>query len=213
MLYLLHQLGILASQRISMTAPTKLNFKMYQGSTFTEVIRWESSTKVYKPITSITKAAPVVITANSHGIPLGWRTKVTNAGGMTQINDTENYYQVTGLTTNSITINSVNSLGYGEHTANTGVLEYNEPVPLVGFTARMQLRPSVTSVTIIDQYTTENGIIVLDTALSTITIAVPATQTAGYGFSTAVYSLELVGGTQVYQLITGTITLVQEVTR
>ena len=196
-----------------MTAPTKLNFKMYQGSTFTEVIRWESSTKVYKPITSISKSAPVTITANAHDIPLGWRTKVTNAGGMTQINDTENYYQVTGLTTNTVTINSINSLGYTDHVANTGVLEYNQPVPLVGFTARMQLRPTLSSSTIIDEYTTENGTIALDTALSTITIIVPATQTASYGFSTAVYSLELVGGTRVYQLITGTITLVQEVTR
>lgn len=196
-----------------MTAPTKLNFKMYQGSTFTEVIRWESSTKVYKPITSITKSAPVVINSNAHNIPLGWRVKVTNAGGMTQINDTENYYQVTGLTTNSVTINSINSLGYTDHVPSTGVLEYNEPVPLTGFTARMQLRPSLTSSTVIAEYTTTNGLIVLDTTLNTITISIPATTTAGYNFSTAVYSLELVGGSTVYQLITGTITLVQEVTR
>ena len=29
-----------------MTSPVKLNFKVYQGSTFKEVLRWESSTKV-----------------------------------------------------------------------------------------------------------------------------------------------------------------------
>lgn len=197
-----------------MTAPTKLNFKMYQGSTFTEVIRWESSTKVYKLITSITKSAPVVInSSNAHNIPLGWRVKVTNAGGMTQINDTENYYQVTDFTTNSVSINSINSLGYTDHVPNTGVLEYNQPVPLIGFSARMQLRPSLTSSTVLAEYTTGNGLIVLETSLSTITISIPAITTAGYNFSTAVYSLELVGGTQVFQLITGTITLVQEVTR
>lgn len=200
-----------------MTAPTKLNFKMYQGSTFTEVIRWESSTKVYKPIASITKSAPVIIntttSAGGHEVPLGWRVKVTNAGGMTQINDTENYHQVTDLTTNSVTINSINSLGYTDHTANTGVLEYNKPVALAGFTARMQLRSSLTSGTVIAEYTTANGLIVLDTTPSTISIIVPAATTAGYGFSTAVYSLEMVAGTQVFQLITGTITLVQEVTR
>ena len=187
---------------------------MYQGSTFTEVIRWESSTKVYKSITSITKAAPVAINCPSHGIPLGWRVKVTNVGGMTQINDTENYYQVTTpYTADKVTINSINSLGYSDHTANTGVLEYNEPVSLLGYAARMQLRPSITSSTTLAEYTTSNGLIVLDTSLNTITINVPATTTAGYNFSTAVYSLELVGGTVVNQLITGTITLVQEVTR
>ena len=61
-----------------MSAPVKLNFKIYQGSTFKEVLRWETSTKVYKPISSITKAAPMVISSTAHGIPVGWRTKVTN---------------------------------------------------------------------------------------------------------------------------------------
>ena len=60
-----------------MTAPVKTNFKIYQGSTFTEVLRWESYTKVYKTITNITKTAPVVITAIGHGMPVGWRAKVS----------------------------------------------------------------------------------------------------------------------------------------
>jgi hypothetical protein len=42
-----------------MTAPTKANLKIYQGSTFREVFRWESYTKVYVPITGISKTAPV----------------------------------------------------------------------------------------------------------------------------------------------------------
>lgn len=195
-----------------MTAPTKLNFKMYQGSTFKEVIRWESSTKAYKTITGITKAAPCVITAVAHGIPVGWRTKVTNVVGMTAINSADTYNQVTATTTDTVTINEVNSLGYAAYVSG-GVLEYNVPMDLTGMTARMQIRSTLTSSTIIDTYTTELGTIAIDNTLKTITINVPATTTAGYTFSTGVYSLELVSGSTVYQIITGNISLVAEITR
>jgi len=195
-----------------MTAPTKLNFKMYQGSTFKEVIRWESSIKVYKTITGITKSAPVVITAVGHGLPVGWRTKITNVAGMTTINSTDNYNVVTGITEDTVTINDLNSLGYAAYTSG-GVLEYNQPMDLTAYTARMQIRPSLTSSTIIDTYSTELGTLVIDNTLKTITILVPATTTAGYTFSTGVYSLELILGSTVTQLITGTISLTQEITR
>lgn len=185
---------------------------MYQGSTFKEVIRWESSTKAYKTITGITKAAPCVITAVAHGIPVGWRTKITNVVGMTAINSTDTYNQVTATTTDTVTINEINSLGYTAYTSG-GVLEYNQPMDLTGMTARMQIRPSLTSTTIIDTYTTELGTIAVDNTLKTITILVPATTTAGYTFSTGVYSLELISGSTVYQIITGNISLTQEITR
>jgi hypothetical protein len=196
-----------------MTAPVKLNFKVYQGSTFSEVLRWESATKVYKTITGITKAAPVVITAPSHGMPVGWRTKITNVAGMTVINSADNYNTVSAVTTDTITINDINSLGYSAYTSG-GVLEYNLPVDLTGFTARMQIREKITSTTTIKDLTTVNGGILIDNSLKTITIFMSATDTAALTFSTAVYSLELVSsGGIVTQLVTGNMTLVQEVTR
>lgn len=196
-----------------MQAPTKLNFKMYQGSTFSEVIRWESSTKVYKNITNVTQAAPCVVTATSHGLSNGWRVKITNVGGMTDINSTENYNVVSNVTANSFELNSVNSVGYKAYTTG-GILEYNQPVSLTGYTARMQLRTSIDSTTTIDEYTTVNGKIQLDIANSAITILVDAVTTAAYTFSSAVYSLEMVSGTGVVsQIATGTITLVKEITR
>ena len=91
-----------------MAAPAKINFKLYQGSTFNEVLRWESSTKVYKPITSITQAAPVVVTATAHGVPTGWRIKITNAGGMKEINSSETYHIATKLTDNTLELNAIN---------------------------------------------------------------------------------------------------------
>lgn len=195
-----------------MVAPVKINFKMYQGSTFKEVLRRETSTKVYKAITGITKAAPTVITAVGHGIPVGWRAKVTNVAGMTDINSTETYHTITGTTTDTVTINALNSLGYKDYVSG-GVLEYNQPYDLTGITARMQLRGKITDTDYIVELTTENGGIVIDNVDRTITIVVSATATAAFTFSSAVYSMELIDGTEVIPFITGNITLEKEVTR
>lgn len=196
-----------------MAAPTKLNFKMYQGTTFTEEVRWESSKKSYAAITGITNAAPCVVTASSHGVPDKWRIKISNVQGMTDINSGDEYYIATVLTANTIELNSVNSVGYKVYTTN-GIIEYNKPVDLTGFTARMQLRSSIDSATIIAEYTTENGNIIISPSNSSIVISVPANITAGYSFSSAIYGLELISSTGVVtQLTTGTITLIKEVTR
>lgn len=196
-----------------MTTPIKLNLKIIQGSTFSQVIRWESSTKVYKTITSITQSAPVVIYASNHGIPAGWRVRVTNVGGMKEINcGTNDYYIATTTTTSSVTLNDINSLGYTAYTTG-GVLEYNQPVDLAGYTARMQIRASLAG-DVITELTTENNKIVLDNTAKTITFSLSATETAAFSFNSAVYSLELVSsGAQVTQLINGNLTLVKEVTR
>lgn len=200
---------------LEMTAPpVKLNLKVYQGSTFTEILRWESSTKVYKPISAITKTAPVVITATAHNCPTGWRARVTNVVGMKEINSpSDAYYLVTDTTANTVTINSVNAVGYAEY-ASGGILEYNEPINLAGYTARMQLRGKLTDNTAIKELTTANGGIIIDNIAKTITISMSATDTAAFTFITAVYSLEMVSsGGEVSQMLTGTLTLVKEVTR
>lgn len=196
-----------------MTTPIKLNLKIIQGSTFGQVLRWESGTKVYKPISSITNSAPVVINATAHGIPVGWRTKVTNVVGMKEINSGSNeYYIVTGTTTDTVTLNAVNSLGYGAYTSG-GVLEYNEPVDLTGYTARMQIRPKLEDTTIIKELTTENGGIVIDNSAKTIQLVISATDTAGFTFNSAVYSLELVVASTVIPFAAGSVSLTKEVTR
>jgi hypothetical protein len=194
-----------------MASPVKINFKIYQGSTFREVLRWESSTKVYVPITNISKSAPVVVTAANHNCPIGWRARVVGAGGMKEIN-TEDYRLVTAVSTDTVTFNSVNSLNYTAYTSG-GVLEYNQPVPLVGYTARMQIREKLDNPAILLELTTENGGIEIDTTYYTITVLANAQQTQGLNFKTGVYSLELVRGTEVVPFCSGSVGLVQEVTR
>jgi hypothetical protein len=195
-----------------MAAPIKLNLKIYQGSTFKQVLRWESSTKVYVPITNITKSAPIVITAPNHNVPVGWRARVTNAGGMKEVNLLD-YNIVTETTQDTVTFNQINSLAYSTYTTG-GVLEYNQPVPLAGLTARMQLREKLLSESVIYELNTSNGGIVFDEEYMTITIAVPDNITESFNFISGVYTLELQypnGDTSTFAK--GSVSLEKEVTR
>jgi hypothetical protein len=195
-----------------MTAPAKLNFKVYQGSTFRETLRWESAVKVYVPITNITKTAPMVVSADNHQLPVGWRTKIVGATGMKQISSDE-YFVATGVTNNTVTFNDINALAYSTYTGG-GVLEYNQAIDLAGYTARMQIREKLDSVTAVHELTTENSGVVINNTEKTIRLFINSTTTAGFSFQSGVYSLELVNGSgDVTQLISGNISLVKEVTR
>jgi hypothetical protein len=195
--------------------PAKLNYKVYQGSTFEEIYRWESETKVYVPISSVSKAAPcVVTTSNQHSLPVGWRFRVVGAGGMKEINSVgDSYYLATNTSATSATINQINSLMYTPYTSG-GVIEYNQPVPLAGYSARMQIRETVDSPTALYSTDSVTGHLSLDLQLMTISIKIPAQVTQGFTFSTAVYSIELyTSNGLVLPFLTGNLTLVPEVTR
>ena len=86
-------------------------------------------------------------------------------------------------------------------------------VDLTGYTARMQLRPSVDSDEITLELTTENGRITLGDAAGTIELDVDATDTAAILVSTYRYDLEMVNGSNVRKLIKGRFKMLGEVTR
>jgi hypothetical protein len=199
-----------------MQQPAKINYKVYQGATFQEIYRWESQTKVYTPISQISKSAPCVITTTTaSNIPIGWRFRVVGVVGMKEINTTseDSWYIATGVNGTQITINQVNSLAYTTYTSG-GVVEYNDWVGLNNLTARMQIRETVESPTVIYQCGTQTGEIVIDQVNKTITITIPATITEDFTFETAVYSVELVDQQGIVTpFLTGNLVLVKEVTR
>lgn len=196
--------------------PAKISYKIYQGSTFQETLRWESETKQYAPISTITNSAPCIITTSgSHSIPLNWRVRVTGVTGMKDINTISDdaYYLVTSKTGTTITMNQVNSSAYGAYTSG-GIVEYNTPVPLAGYTAQMQIRETLESTSVIAELTTANGGIAIDPVNYTITLNLSATLTAAFNFDSAVYSCELTDSqNNVFQFLNGSISLVKEITR
>jgi hypothetical protein len=136
------------------------------------------------------------------------------AGGMKEINTIgENFYTATEITQDTITINQTNSLAFTAFTSG-GVVEYNQPVPLISYNARMQIRETVDSPEVIYSTSSVGGYINLDLTLSTINISIPAAVTQNFDFTTAVYSVELYeAGGLVIPFLTGNLTLVPEVTR
>lgn len=85
------------------------------------------------------------------------------------------------------------------------------PVNLTGYTARMQVRPTVDSTTLTLELTTTNSRITLGGSAGTIDLAVAATDMTMTG--EFVYDLELVTGTTVTRLVQGYFTVRAEVTR
>ncbi len=88
--------------------------------------------RVYTPttITGVTKAEPVVITANSHGLGNGDRIKIIGVVGMTQLNG--NFYIVKNITTNTFELtdedNEEEVDGTGYTTYSSGGEIYLAPV-------------------------------------------------------------------------------------
>ena len=86
-------------------------------------------------------------------------------------------------------------------------------VDLTGYTARMQVRKSVASATVILELTTSNSRITLGGSAGTVDLAVTAADMAAISAGVYVYDLELVNDSAVTRLIQGAFTVSAEVTR
>ena len=88
------------------------------------------------------------------------------------------------------------------------------PVDLTGATARMQLRPTITSASILHEMTTENGGIELGGALGTVDLLIIDIDSTAFNWKKAAYSLEVVmANTDIVTLIRGTVVAYDETTR
>ncbi len=89
-----------------------------------------------------------------------------------------------------------------------------DPVDLTGYTARMQVRPTVQSSTVLLELTTANGRITLGGANGTVTLVISPQTSAGITWRRGVYDIELMSadGT-VTRFLEGEIQVSREVTR
>jgi len=203
-----------------MSCPTQ-DITIVKGKTFARVLRWESLPLVYKPITAITQAAPVVISAAAHGLPDGWRVAVVSVQGMREINakvpgkgeppSANGFRKATVLTSGTIALNAVNSLEFSPYTSG-GTLVYYTPVSLAGATARLQIRATEEATAVLLNLVSPTDIVLDDTA-KTSTITITAAVTAAFTFLTGVYELEITISGVVTQLLRGSVTVVEEVVR
>lgn len=188
-----------------------------QGKTFSKTLRWETGPVVYKPITGITQAAPARITSAAHGLVNGWRVAVVSVKGMTQINASstppkaKDYTKATVIDSNTIELNAVNAADFKAYTSG-GYLQYNTPVDMTGYSARMAIKDKIGG-TVLLSLTTVNNRIVLDNAAKTIRLLIAATDTAAITWTKGVYDLEMVSAAgEVASLMSGSVSVVKEVT-
>lgn len=198
-------------------APAEVSWEVRQGRTFKYVVRPERLPLVYKPITDIEQSAPVSITATGHGLASGWGAAITNVSGMTELNATANalresdFRPVTVVDPNTITINSVDAAGFSAYVSG-GHLIYYTPTTLAGAEVRLDLRDAVGG-TMLYQMSSTIGNIAIDDAAHTITITIPAADTEGFTFLSAVGDLEVVYTDGfVDELLRIDVAVIQEVT-
>lgn len=90
----------------------------------------------------------------------------------------------------------------------------NKPIKLGGYRARLQIRPSVASETVVAEFTTENGHIELGATDGSITLTATSQQTAAIPADKYVYDLELISSSDyVYRLVQGNFAVKAQVTR
>ena len=84
---------------------------------------------------------------------------------------------------------------------------------LTGYTGRLQIRANIAATDVLISLTTENGGITITQLTGKIELLITATATAAITWSSAVYDLEMVQGSEVYRLIAGNVSVSKEVTR
>lgn len=195
-----------------------------RGETLDLAVRWEDETIVYKPISSIANTAPVQIISTNHSVPPGWRVAVVSAVGMEQINakgsppKPSDYKTATVVSANALTLNEVNAAEFSAYKSG-GYIQYNAPVDTTGFTARMQIRPTLSSATVLETLTSAdvrlpNTGLVVDVVNGIIRVKIAASVTGLYTFKNAVYSIDAIAPSGVVtRVIAGAITTEQDPTR
>jgi len=208
-------------------ADTK-DIQIRQGKTFSMVVRWETEPIVFKPISAISLAfgAPH-LTVAGHGCPAGWRAAVTRVKGMKQINAADNppksgdYHPVTVIDSNTVEFNSLapfddNGNEWPAYTEG-GFLQYNTPVDITGYSARMKIKDKVGGTVLASTEAGDSPLnvltITLDAANKTITLSIAATATDDFAWTKGVYDLEMVSPTGVVTtVLSGKVSVTKEVT-
>ena len=205
-----------------MTA-VKKDFEILIGSSWDYVIRWGTTPIVRKPITAIdwSLGAPR-LSVSSHGLFEGWGVAVYGVKSPRQINAVNNppegsdYHSATVIDTGTIELNDVtpvdeNGQEWPAYTSG-GFIQYDTPVDLTGYTARMSIKDKIGGA-VLHSLTTENNGIDIDPAAKTITLSIPAADTEDFTWSRGVYDLEMVSPAgKVTRIISGRIALSREVT-
>lgn len=186
-----------------------------QGATFRFPFYWYGDTEVVKTITALTRGYPSVFAAAGHGLPASAvPALIVNVGSWIDTGlDQERAIYVTKMDDDTFRV-AKNSAEEDAYTGTAGRLIYKEPVNLAsGWSARMDVRESVDSETVIQSFSTADDTIVLGSD-GLIELVLGPTDTDALTFSSGVYDLELEDEDgAVFRVAKGKVSLSPQVTR
>lgn len=193
--------------------PASIPLRVIQGTTLNKVLRLMQPGRVYKEISAIAAAAPVLITVPGHGLPGTWPVWFRGVAGLNGINrepDSTRPWMAEVVDVDTLRINAIDATG---QKGQGGRLIYLPPVDLTGVIGRLQVRAAVGSSEVLLELNTTNGGLVID-GLGLLRIHLSATQSAALAWKSGVYDLELTfsDGT-VTRFAEGDVVVSQEVTR
>lgn len=196
--------------------PIQQDLVIYQGANFSFKLQRCVADAVHKLITAVQIGLPTIVTAAGHGLTARTPVWITNVKGPRDLN-TANYRDATPLSASMIDADNLAidvDSGSMPPYQSGGVLTYYPPMDLTGYTARAQVRASVSAAEPLLDLTTEEGGIVIDAPTGTIELRMDAAATAGITWSQGVYDLELVDPDGfVTRLAQGSVSVDREVTR
>ena len=176
-----------------------------RGETFSLLLRWATEPRIAKPITgiSLTSGWPR-LEVIGHGMPDGWDGAISRVIGMKQINTDENKaYRCTVIDVDHIELNGVSPVDDSGREwpayVSGGFLEYDTPVDLTGYTARMKMKTKEGGTLLASADISDAPLniinITIDNAAKTILLEIAEPKTAAIVFKTAVTDLEMVSPT------------------
>lgn len=95
----------------------------------------------------------------------------------------------------------------------TWSLSSGTPVDLTGWTAKLQIRPSVDSDILLIELNTENSRITLGGVAGTVQLSIAASDTALFDWNQGTYDLYLYNGSYAKRFLYGNVKVVKAVTR
>lgn len=177
--------------------PVYIPLVIHHGITFSKVFRWGQPKLAYRKIQAASQTAPCVLTTDTpHDLPDGWSFRVSGCKGMVELNDRDaserisrRYFKAKVVSPTTIELNDVNAAGFRPYTGG-GIITYNVPVDLAGLTAKAQVRSDADSPSVLLEFSTSNGRIVLNNVAKTITMQLSAADAAILDWTDGFYNLE-----------------------
>ena len=183
-----------------------------KGKTFSLVVRWETEPLIRKAITAISFATGAPrLTVTGHGIPDGWRGAIYGIKGPKQLNAlnssprSTDYQTLMVIDANTLELNSITPVDDNGNDwpayVSGGFIQFYTPQSLNGYTARMDIKDKIGGTVWASSEVADAPLNIIEITVSdatkTLSLSIPATDTAALTAKKGVADLELVSGSGV----------------